>query len=295
MSLKRKTKDLCSSVYSNLKPETSPTLLAFLSDPSLLKSLKKITDAPATVYDKAMDSEYLSKISGGGNNHRLFDNGHSLFDAWDAVKGAKTDDSLLQEITGYASAIWKDVTTPKGLPFTTLDKANYEQWAKSINDLNIPGVDKEYLYDLTSFDALEILGTSIGVVGAALALKKEDSKKLSEILGSMGIVSIMSANPLMGICTVATTAYAYKKKKQKIDKTSFIKSGAASGAAALLVGALGAPFLIELILAAVVVKTIKSEASNPKNILALIKKHIKHSQNKTSGVNQALSKVLKAS
>ncbi len=291
MSFKKRSKNL----YSTLKQDVSSISVAFLSDPSLLKTLRSITDAPSNIYDKAMDSEYLSGLSGGGGNHRLFDNGHSLFDAWEKVKDASTEDTFSQEVAGYASAIFKDISTPKGLPFTTLDKANYEEWAESINNLNIPGVNKEYLYDLTSFDALEILGTSIGVLGAALALKKEDNKKLSEILGSMGIVSILSANPLMGICTVATTAYAYKKNKQKIDKTSFLKGGASSGAAALIVGALGLPFLIELVIAAVVVKAIKSEDWEPKDVLTLIKEHFKKTPNKTKDFAQTIDRLKKAS
>ena len=42
---------------------------------------------PATIYDKAMDAEYLTTYIGGGN-HRIFDGGHTILGAIKAVRDA---------------------------------------------------------------------------------------------------------------------------------------------------------------------------------------------------------------
>jgi hypothetical protein len=41
------------------------------------------------------------------------------------------------------------------------------------------------------------------------------ASKLSELLGAMGITSILSANPLTGLASIAVTAYAYRKKRDE--------------------------------------------------------------------------------
>lgn len=292
--MSKKALNKAKKFYKNSTKDLSPALLAFLSDSSLLRELKKITDAPATIYDKAMDSEYLSGLSGGGANHRLFDNGHSLFEAWEKVKNASPDDSLKEEVLGCINALWKDATTPKGLPFSTLEKESYEAWAETVTSMNIPGVNKEYLYDLMSFDALEILGTAMGVVGVALAFSKKDKEKLSELLGSMGIISILSANPLMGVFTIASTAYSYKVKKQKLDKKSLLQGGATSGVTALILGALGLPFIFELIIAMLVVKLIKKHVFSTSDFKTLILKNIKYDNIKITLKNVSGFKFRKA-
>ena len=51
--------------------------LAFLHTKDLLKWTESVTDGPGSIYDKAMDAEYIRTHIGGGD-HRLFDGGHDL-------------------------------------------------------------------------------------------------------------------------------------------------------------------------------------------------------------------------
>ena len=53
-------------------------------------------DGGRPIYDKAMDAGYLATNIGGGN-HRLFDGGHTIAGAFKAVRGASTEDSIIQE------------------------------------------------------------------------------------------------------------------------------------------------------------------------------------------------------
>ena len=58
-------------------------------------------NAAATIYDKATDAEYLQTHIAGGL-HRLFDGGHDLIGAWKAVRHARVDDSLAQEVAAIS-------------------------------------------------------------------------------------------------------------------------------------------------------------------------------------------------
>ncbi len=228
---------------------------AFLAQGEILKWSEAITRAPATIYDKAMDSEYLRTHIGGGD-HRMFDGGHTLSGAWERVRDASDTDSFTQEVIGYVTGIWKDVTTPKGLPFITWEKQDYDRWTEWAAN-HVPGVDKEFLYDLLSFDAFEVLSTGLGAVGVVFALKAEDKEKLAEILGAMGIISILSANPIMGLAVIATTAYAYFVKKHEVDGKALFKGGVVAGTSMAVFAILGLPLLVELIIAMVLAALLK--------------------------------------
>src|SRR5262249_19386744 len=161
---------------------------------------KQLTEGAATVYDKAMDTQYLKTHIGGGH-HRLFDGGHTIGGSWDAVKNALADDGKAREIIEWAHAYIKDLTTPMGMPYVTLEKESFDQWVEAFAG-RIPGLDRQHLYDLLTFDALEIVTTGLSVASVCFMLKKQDEQKLAEILGAMGISSITAANPIMGLATV---------------------------------------------------------------------------------------------
>lgn len=242
-------------------------VLPFLSQADLLGWSKNLTNGMETIYDKAMDAEYI-KTHIGGAYHRLFDGGHSPINAWEKVKNASDTDILSQEVIGYATALWKDATTKMGMPFTTIDKAQFDKAAEAIS--NLTGIKKEWLVDVASYDVFEILSTSLGVLGAIFFLKKSDKKKLSEILGAMGILSILSANVFMGVTVITLTAYAYFVKKNKLDKKSFIKGAASSTITYAIFSILGLPILIELIIFIVVLKLVKSREVPGKEFINMI-------------------------
>ena len=128
---------------------TTQALLASALSHDLNAVLASTVQGPATVYDKAMDAAYLATHIGGGN-HRLFDGGHTVAGAFKAVRDALPDDSIAEEALGYVQAMFRDMTTPKGLPLTTWDKASYEQVATYLQEhFRIP---KEWFYDLNSYD-----------------------------------------------------------------------------------------------------------------------------------------------
>ena len=282
----KKVKNFGNKVFTKTGKLSAP-LFVFLAQDKLLSYLGQLTKSPATIYDKALDAEYLRTYIGGGD-HRLFDGGHDVFAAWEKVKDASPDDSFRQEVIGYTSALWKDVTTVKGLPFTTVDKGKFEACVKALDW--IPGVDRKYLYELLSFDVMEIFSATLGAVVMLFALKKKDHKVLAEILGSMGINSIISANPIMGILVICTAGYAYKKKQMKFDKVAFGKSAVMSVVCTALFGVLGLPLLFKFILITVITTLFRTQVLDNEQLHAFIKEDI---VDKAKEKNEEISDSLK--
>lgn len=230
-------------VLSTVKDYTSnianlPTILPILSQSQWLNYLETLTKSAATNFDKAMDAKYLQNAIGGGN-HRLFDGGHTLGGAWSNIAEmcAKTGCSTREQINGYFGALWKDATTPKGLPFMTMEKQAYDSLADKLSNYRI---SKNWTYDALSYDALEILGAGISAAAVVYFLKTEQIEELSQALGAMGIVSVVSANPLLALVMISSVAYAIATGTDlnaKAATEGVVKSSIISGALILLPGA----------------------------------------------------------
>ncbi|PUU90836.1 hypothetical protein, partial [Halanaerobium sp.] len=240
----------------NIKTAVYPeALLAFLSQKNLLKLSERITESTANIYDKALDAEYL-RTHIGGPNHRMFDGGHDIAGAWEAVKNASKDDSFVQETAALANSLWKDLNTEMGLPFRTINKSSYDETAAWVSK-SIPTADKSWFYDLLSYDSFEILAGALSAVGVLFALKNEDLDSLAELLGSAGIIAIISANPLLGILMVLTAAYAYFIKKMEFKSIKFGSGAAVSSVSMGIFALFNLSLFFEFILVLIIGSLIK--------------------------------------
>ena len=61
--------------------------------------VQNVVKGSPTIYDKAMDAEFIATHIGGGQ-HRLFDGGHTIIGAFRAGQAASPDDSIIQEAHG---------------------------------------------------------------------------------------------------------------------------------------------------------------------------------------------------
>lgn len=224
---------------------TSQGLLASALSTDLNALLQNMVEGPATLYDRALDATYLATHIGGGN-HRLFDGGHTVAGAIAAVRDASPDDTVIQEAMGFVQAMFKDVTTPKGLPLANWDKATYDRVSDYLQS-NF-GIPRDWFYDLNSYDAPELLGGVIGVVATALLWNRADTEQFSTLVGGMGVSAAMSANPLLLVVTVVALARAFHKARHSGEYAEFVdghlKGGIGAGAslaAASQVAVLGGP------------------------------------------------------
>lgn len=229
----------------------------------------RFLSAQATVYDKALDAEYIESKMGGAY-HRLFDEGHDLFDAWDKVRNAKSDDSFVAEIVGYTSALTKDLVTKMGIPLKTIDKDSFDQLVEKMS--LIPGVDREYLYDLFTVNAAELTASGLSAVGLFLAFKSDDYEKVSEILGALGVSSIMAANPILGMITLAAASFSYKRAKIRSDKVAL--GACVSVLGFTMFAVLGLPFLVELAIVMIVSSYAKRSVLSSSDLMLSLKQRI---------------------
>ena len=162
---------------------TTQGLLASSLSTDLNGLLASIVEGPANIYDKAMDAECLSTYIGGGN-HRLFDGGHSILGAVRAVRDASPDDTIVDEAMGLLLGLPWDMTTRKGLPLANRDKATHDDVAGYLaSEFGIP---KDWLCDLNSYDAPQLLGGVIGVVATALFWNRADTESFPRLVGGDG-------------------------------------------------------------------------------------------------------------
>ena len=206
----------------------SQGVLASALSVDLNSAMASLAKGPATIYDKAMDAKYLATSIGGGN-HRLFDGGHTLSGAFQGAREASPDDSIAEVAFGYMQGLFRDVTTPKGLPLANWDKATYDQASAFMNSEF--GIPKSWFYDLTSFDAPEVLGSAIGVLAVTLMWSRADAEQFARLAGGMGLAAALSANPMLLIVTVVCLAKAFSEAQRPEGRLGDVADGLARGTA----------------------------------------------------------------
>ena len=199
----------------------------------------------ATIYDKAMDAEYLATHIGGGY-HRLFDGGHTISGAWRAARDASSDDTLMEEMLGTVQGLLRDVSTPQGLPLANWDKQTFDAVAESLQSSF--GIPKSWFADLVSYDAAELLGGTVGVVSVIFNWNRAESETFAQLAASMGLSAALSVNPLLLVVSVVAMARAFELARSDdsyVDVTDGVVKGALTSGASIgavaLVGAAGGP------------------------------------------------------
>ena len=168
----------------------------------------------ATIYDKAMDANYLDPLLRpglGGSYHRLFDGGHTIAGAVRAARDASPDDTIIEEALGTVQALLKDAATPRGLPLATWDKSTFDAVAGSLESTF--AIPKNWFYDLNTYDAADLLGASVGVVAVVLGWNRADTETFASLTASMGLPAAVGANPLLMVSVVVAAARAFHKAR----------------------------------------------------------------------------------
>ena len=214
---------------------------------SLAQQLAGFINTPnTTVYDKAIDSVYLSTHTGGSQLHHLVDGQHDIFGAFDAAAKALPNDSTWQEVMGTAQHLGKDLFSVSGLPVVSLEPGQYQSAATWLNEhLNIP---KNWLGDLLQINGLELFSGVLSVAAVVIGCKQGDVKQLSELAAASGLAGMLTANPI-GLCAAAIAlVLAWKQRGTSGELGKGLVVGAGTAGAALLAGSgaaalLGAGFL----------------------------------------------------
>ncbi|HEY4743231.1 MAG TPA: hypothetical protein VIH45_01105, partial [Desulfuromonadaceae bacterium] len=180
---------------------------------------------PASIYDRAMDSNYIATHIGGGY-HRLFDGGHDLVSAWKACREAGGN-SITEDVKGYVHALWKDLVTPMGLPVFTVDQVKFHELSARLTDSF--GISPVWLKDAISVTATELIGSVTAVLAMSLNWSINDRHKFAGLVGSYGVSTLASANPLLAIVTLVCLARAFQQARIAEDRGRVISSAVRGG------------------------------------------------------------------
>lgn len=204
--------------------------------------------AKPSIYDRAMDANY-NRTHVGGGDHRLFDGGHDLLGAWQAVAGASPQDGLLQEVSGYMVGLWRDVVTPRGLPLFSMDKGSFD--AVSSYVAGVFGIGGPWLKDVLTVNVGELLGSAVATIAVLLNWDKADLDRFASLVGSFGISAVMAANPLLGLLAVASLARAYQRASHGADvaaiASGILRGGSGAGVFILTASLIGGPIWVGLV------------------------------------------------
>ena len=245
--------------------------ITLLSQDQVLEWLSSLAPKTTSIYDRAMDAQYLRDHVGGGM-HRLFDGGHDPLGAWEKVAAADATDSIPAELARYVIAMSKDATTSAGLPFATWDPASYQAASSWVAD-TVPGASKSWFADLVSYDAGEMLGCGVAVVCTLLGMKKEDEKAVSSALGSSLSIGVITGNPLMLLAAVVMAAVAHKRKTRP-NVASLLQGGALGAIGLAVFEVLSLPILVELVAVVVVLVLAKKGMGWTKQRLDAVGRHL---------------------
>lgn len=223
-------------------------LLASPGASSMLNGwLQDMVKGAPTIYDRAMDANFISTGIGGGD-HRLYDGGHSIVGAFQAARNASPDDSIFEEAAGLLQALARDATTPRGLPLMTWDQDMFNGLADNLGSVGIP---RAWLKDMVSYDGVELIGVSLGVLAIALNWNSDDIEQFSQIVGSMGLAAVAGANPLLLIVTVVALGRAFHTARKTGDYKEFTdglaRGGICTGAVLLVTSLMGGPAVVVLL------------------------------------------------
>lgn len=171
-----------------------------------------LTESSATIYDKAVDRAYNTNHEGGWL-HRLFDGSHDPISMWNIVKDTKLDDTKKEEIAAFLDTFIKDFNTHAGLPLFTISKESYDKYAGYLSDtFHIP---KNWFADIQTLNGSELIGSSIGVLALIFNWNNEDKERFGDLMSTMLISGIVSANPLTLIISTIYMGRHYQKQKKK--------------------------------------------------------------------------------
>ncbi len=198
-----------------------------------------IANAPDHLYDRALVHAPDVAITDGEDLER----------EWARLRQAPDTEPARRELVGYFAGIWADLTTPQGLPFDRWDAEMAEAWREWASHA-VP-VNPSLFYDLMKFEERELFCAGLGAISSIFVLGEDDRVRLAELLGALGAVPALGANPIMGLCLMVTVAYAYFVKKHRLDShgaTAGAWSSRATMGVYVVLGALGLPFLWRLYL-----------------------------------------------
>ena len=191
--------------------ETGQGVLATALTRDINAMLAQLVKGAPTAYDRAMDAEYI-KTGIGGGLHRIFDGGHTIWGAFKAARDASTDDGIMARAMGMLLGLFRDVTTPAGLPFFTWDPETYRRVSTYLKETF--GLPKRVFADLVTYDATDIISGLLGSATLVFRWSDGEAKDFARIVASSGLSAVVKRNPILAVVTLAAMAKAFMEARE---------------------------------------------------------------------------------
>ena len=240
----QKGRETAAAAGAKVSAAAQTLLSSDLSD-ALNRLAAAALSGPATVYDKALDANYLDPVLRGGlggSYHRLFDGGHTLLGAAKAVHAADTGETIVADAAGTVTALLKDAATVRGLPLTTWDKAHFDAAAAGLQDRF--GIPTSWLYEVNTYNVADAAAATAGTVAVVFGWNRADTEAFAAVAASCGVSAAAATNPLGMIVAIVALARSFHKARCDGDYSGLVdggfRGGVGSVATIAAVGAIGA-------------------------------------------------------
>jgi hypothetical protein len=181
-------------------------------------------------YDTAIDAAYNAGTGGSSAFHHLLDGQHSVWGALKALKDVSSDDSFFEELIQSIEHLIRDLCSVSGInPLFSMTRDTFDAISLVVAPLGISKID---LADSLTINSVEVIGATMGIAAMLLGSKSLNSVKVPELIGSLVVSSIASANPLL----LSAAGYAMYKCCKKRDEISWTQLCISAGKGALVTG-----------------------------------------------------------
>ena len=189
---------------------------------------------------------------GDAFNNLSMDNMNSRVELPLIAQALISSPNISREISGWLQSLANTTTsvryeTDVAAVYYDVDEVSvyYETVAENVE------ISQVWLNDLTSYNVVELIAGSIGILAVALNWNNDDVEEFSKIAGSLGLSAAVSANPLLLIVTVVALAKAFHSARKSGDWKEFsdglAKGGVCTGAILLTTSLVSGPAAVVLL------------------------------------------------
>jgi uncharacterized protein YifE (UPF0438 family) len=209
--------------------------VALASDPiaqPITRSLTEHFGDLSNAYTRALDGIWATTgpPPEGWNsfNHRILD-GHTWTESLARARAALPDDTILEELGGWITALASDFVTRAGLPITptSLSADQFENIRYFfVEKLGTPSL---WPSDILTLNAVELGGGLLPIIAVVFRWDHATAQEFARLATALGIGSLIAANPAGVVVSLAILATAFDRVRIKGESASSLMTGAASG------------------------------------------------------------------
>ncbi|NNU80403.1 macrodomain Ori organization protein MaoP [Halovulum dunhuangense] len=256
------------SKFGNGASEVGLWVSALVADRELASNLSRMTgdtfNNVSDVYTKAMDGAFAEGLKAGSDYvapslHRLVDGGHSLLGSFEMAREAMTNDTQLEELSGWVRAYLSDLSSPVGMPVATLSEATYRAFDAVVRAAGLPN---GWALDAMTFNLEELVSAVVPGLAVLLNWNDAERERFIQMLGGLTVSATVSASPIALLVLIVGAARAMQNKNgegrnAKRFITAFSEGGLLSGIVVTSSAVIGGPVWIGMVAGILVVMLAK--------------------------------------